>query len=469
MAKPPIQPRVLKGFRDILPETAIPRAEMLQSLVEVFQSFGFSPIETPALEYAEILLGKGSEETDKQMYRFADNGKRDVALRFDLTVPLARFAAMHIHEVGTPFRRYHVATVWRAEKPQRGRYREFAQCDFDIIGTTSAIADAEIITVMHRCFETLGVNCTIRFNHRALLSCALETIDASEQSVPVLRAIDKLEKAGEEAVTKELTSEAGLNEEQIARIFLFTQLSMNATSNSETISRLRDFFESAPAETLVKAEEALNQLELVLRVLSGSGIDDRSLNLDLSIARGLDYYTGIVFETMLDELPDIGSVCSGGRYDDLASLYTKQQLPGVGASVGLDRLLAGLEELGTLKAKQTTAEVLVAVLEEAHAHFGAEVSAKIRAAGIKVELYPQISKLSQQLKYADRKNIPLVVILGEQEFQSSTCTIKSMSSGEQDKDCSIEQTIALLNVRLGRPASLPDPDENGPDENELDE
>ncbi len=447
MAKPAIQARILKGFRDILPETAIPRGEMLTSVTKVFQSFGFSPIDSPALEYAEILLGKGSDETDKQMYRFEDNGKRDVALRFDLTVPLARFAAMHMPTLGTPFRRYHIAPVWRAEKPQRGRFREFVQCDFDIIGSSSVIADAEIIAVMNACLKELGVAHTIRFNHRGLLGCALEQIAASDQSVAVLRAIDKLEKAGKDAVTEELRTQAGLSEEQIQNIFNFVSLSKDSSSNKDTLSRLRKFF--LDSDVTEQSEQIINQLEVLLNILAEANIDESSLHLDLSIARGLDYYTGIVFETMLTELPDIGSVCSGGRYDDLANLYTKQELPGVGASIGLDRLLAALEELELLKKKQTTAEVLVSVLDQTHAPYAAAVSAKIRAAGINVELYPQISKLGQQLKYADKKNIELVVILGEKEFTSKTCTIKSMTSGEQDTDCSVEQTIDLLRARLG--------------------
>lgn len=444
MAKPAIQARILKGFRDILPETAIPRGEMLSTVTEVFQSFGFSPIDTPALEYSEILLGKGSEETDKQMYRFEDNGGRDVALRFDLTVPLARFAAMHMSQLGTPFRRYHIAPVWRAEKPQRGRYREFVQCDFDIIGSSSVLADAEIVSVMHSCLRKLGVAHTIRFNHRGLLGSALEKLGASEQSVAVLRAIDKLEKAGKDAVTEELRKQAALSDTQIDEIFSFISLSKNSSSSKETLSRLKTFFKDAEA-----ANTILEHLDSLLDILANAEIEDSSLCLDLSIARGLDYYTGIVFETTLQELPDIGSVCSGGRYDNLANLYSKQELPGVGASIGLDRLLAALEELKLLGSRQTSAEVLVSVLDKSHAPYGASVSNRIRAAGIKVELYPQFSKLGQQLKYADKKNIGLVVILGEKEASTSTCTIKDMNSGEQDTDCSIEDTIDLLRVRLG--------------------
>ena len=399
---------------------------MINRIASVFASFGFAPIDTPALEYAEILLGKGSEETDKQLYRFKDQGDRDVALRFDLTVPLARFAAMHINELGTPFRRFHIAPVWRAEKPQRGRYREFIQCDFDIIGTTSVLADAEIVLLTSSIFKTLGVPALVRVNNRRVLNGFLESLNAREHSTSVLRAIDKLDKLGTDVVASELREFAKLNDAQIKSVFAFLELSSRAPSNVELLSELRSF--------LGKSElglDGVSQLESVNIVLSECGLDDNNFRVDLAIARGLDYYTGTVLETSLVELPDIGSVCSGGRYDDLASLYTTKHLPGVGASVGLDRLLAAFEELKRLPDKSSTAEVLVTLLDAGTEGKCMSLASFLRAEGFAVEMYPELGRLGGQFKYADKKGIEFVIIAGAPNLQEGRCEVKHLSSGEQ--------------------------------------
>ncbi len=443
MAKPLIEARILKGFRDYLPQATIPRAMMIDRLKEVLSSFGFVPIDTPALEYADILLGKGSEETDKQLYRFLDNGQRDVALRFDLTVPLARFAAMHINELGIPFRRYHIAPVWRAEKPQRGRFREFIQCDFDIIGTKSLMADAEIILVINRTLRKLEVEHQIRINNRLVLNGFLHTLGVEGKNAAVLRAIDKLEKLGEEVVAAELVSEAGMQKEQISRVFSFLRLSREADSNENLLAELPALLGSSEAGLAGVA-----QLERINQILCCCGLSQKDYRFDLSIARGLDYYTGSVFETTLSRLPEIGSICSGGRYDNLASLYTKQELPGVGASIGLDRLLAALEELGLLAATASTAQILVAVADSSAAPQCMALAQDLRERGLGVEMFPQEAKLAAQLKYADRKGIKLVVIAGADGLAQGICSLKDMNNGAQTDGIALTQIASALKEKL---------------------
>ncbi len=441
MAKGIIQPRILKGFRDQLPKIAIARSEIVSRLSEMFCSFGFVPIETPALELAEILLGKGSQETDKQMYRFEDNGGRDVALRFDLTIPLARFAAMHINELGTPFRRYHIAPVWRAEKPQRGRYREFVQCDFDIIGTESIYADAEVILLAQSIFNALNIKHTIRLNNRLLLNGFLAGIKAQDESSAVLRAIDKLEKIGKDAVSDELKRETSLEQTAVDTLFSYLALSRESEEPKAILKELRSLCKGQ-----ADAERGIEQVELLFACIAESEFSDSlgSVSLDLSIARGLDYYTGTVFETFLCELPELGSVCSGGRYDNLVSVYSKRELPGVGGSVGLDRLLAGLEELGRIPDRATTAEALLTVLDESSMGKSIALAQKLRQEGIAVELYPSPAKLGNQLKYADKRGCNKVIIAGSDELESQKYSLKIMNSGEQKDALSFEQLAKSL-------------------------
>lgn len=434
-----IQPKILKGFRDYLPKTTIARTEMISRIKDVFYAHGLAPIDTPALEYAEILLGKGSEETDKQMFRFLDGGGRDVALRFDLTVPLARFAAMHIGELGTPFKRYHIAPVWRAEKPQRGRFREFIQCDFDIIGSRAMLADAEIVEIIHSVMNSLKVNHKIRLNNRLLLNGMLEKLQVKDKSTEVLRAVDKLEKIGSEGVFEALANDAGFSTSQAEELFAFLRASKHITDSAKLIEELKCQLSGSETGTL-----GINQVEELLSILFGGALSTDTLSIDLSIARGLDYYTGSVFETQIVELPDIGSVCSGGRYDNLAGLYTSQDLPGVGASVGLDRLLAALQELGAVSEKESTADVLITVLDEGSEPQLMALAQKIRRGGIAAELYPQRAKLGAQLKYADRKGIPFAIIAGNHELQRSVCCLKNLKSGEQKDGLSADEAAAHI-------------------------
>lgn len=435
-----IQPRILKGFRDSLPKLAIARQAMTRKIEDCFKSFGFAPIDTPALEYSEILLGKGSAETDKQLYRFMDNGERDVALRFDLTIPLARFSAMHINEIGTPFKRYHIAPVWRAEKPQRGRYREFLQCDIDIIGSNSRLADAEIIAVIGKALSALDIAHRFRLNNRKILSGLLSELGLVEKSTVVLRAIDKLEKLGRELVIKELESEAGLNKKQIDRLLAFIELSKNK-SNSEVLEALKT---SYAANEIAKT--GIAELEAVLAFLKNLGLKEERASLDLSIARGLDYYTGIIFETEYSEMPEIGSISSGGRYDNLTGLYSKQVLPGVGGSIGLDRILGAYEEQGKLAEKSSTAEVLVCIVDEGTENTCLYIANSLRERGIPTETYLERAKLAKQLKYANHRGIAIAIIAGQNELAKNVCGVKNLASGEQSevKISEVSETVKKI-------------------------
>lgn len=419
-----IQPRTLKGFRDYLPETMIPRERCMEIARGVFRRFGYAPIDTPALEYLEILTGKGGEESDRLMYRFEDHGGRMVGLRFDLTIPLARFAAQHINQLGTPFRRYHLGPVWRGENTHAGRYREFMQCDFDLIGTESAIADIETATVIHDLIYALGFDgFTIHLNNRQVLTGLLQQLGVESAAVPILRALDKLTKIGPEKVAEEMHDAAGLSPAQADSVL---QLADVKGSTDEVLARLPEI--SGGNET---AAAGIERLQKIVDGLRASGVPEHRFMLDVSIARGLDYYTGVVFETFLDALPGIGSVCSGGRYDNLAELYTKQHLPGVGASLGLDRLLAAMEQLGMLPGTATTAPVFVAYFDPNRGNDYLRIASALRAAGIGAELYPEPKKLGQQLKYADRRGFSVALIAGDQEFASGTCQVKNLRGDEK--------------------------------------
>ena len=414
-----IEPKTLKGFRDYLPEVMIPRERMMEVARSVYRQYGFVPIDTPALEYLEILTGKGSDETERQLYRFEDHGGRQVGMRFDLTVPLARFVAQHHAQLGLPFKRYHIAPVWRGEAPQAGRFREFVQCDFDTIGTESVAADIETALVMHDLIVAVGVTeFKIHINHRQILTGLLEKLGLLEASVPVLRALDKLAKIGVEAVAAEMQQAAGLSFEQATEVL---KLASVKGSSAEILLQL----ESIVAGN-ARGEAGLKRLKDMVAGLAAAGVPESRFELDVSIARGLDYYTGVVFETYLDALPEIGSICSGGRYDNLAGMYTKQHLPGIGASLGLDRLLAALEKLGKLPASKTTVPILVTFFDPDRLADYLKISRAIRNAGYGCELYPEPKKLGAQLKYADQKGFRIAVIAGSQELERGVVQLKDL-------------------------------------------
>lgn len=416
-----IQPRTLKGFRDYPPELMIPRERLLEQARHVFRSYGFAPIDTPALEYAEILLGKGGEESDRLVYRFKDHGDRDVALRFDLTVPFARFAAQHIGRLGTPFKRYAMGPVWRGENTAHGRFREFWQVDFDLIGTSSNLADIEIVLVIHDLLVALGFQAfRVQLNNRLLLNGLLEELDLAGQATALLRVLDKLAKVGREAVEQEMVEKANISAAQASRVLDLTAMT---GSNDEILAHCEKNFGAN-----AKSAEGIRRLRELVQVLRRAGIPEDRFQIDLAIARGLDYYTGTIYETFLLDLPGIGSICSGGRYDNLAAKYTKQTLPGVGASLGLDRLLAAMEELKLLTATTTPAQVLIVLFAAEHVGEYELMARILRAQGILVEVYPDAKKIGAQLQYAEKRGHRLALIAGSDEFAKGVWKLKDLAS-----------------------------------------
>ncbi len=433
-----ITPRLLKGFRDFLPTDESRRRGFVRVLEDSFRTFGFVPIDTPILEYAEVLLGKGGGETDKQVYRFQDHGKRDVAMRFDLTVPFARYMALHKNELYLPFKRYHIDKVFRGENTQRGRYREFTQCDFDIVGTHSISADLEIISVIDSAFRALGVpQIQIHISHRALLNRYLETLGVADRGETVLRAIDKLRKVGREKTIATLASEVGAE---------------TATSLIEFVEVTGDYHSVlAHVESRVGADLAeVKDLRQIGEAIDGLGLSG-TVRLDTSITRGLDYYTGVVYETFLRGAEGIGSVCSGGRYDDLVSIYSSETMPGVGASIGLDRLLAALEQLDVVRTPSSSADLLIAMQDVdllGHYHVLAK---EFRAAGFSTEVYPDGKKLGQQFAFAERKGIPFVVVCGHEEYKTGTVNLRRIDDRRQFDALSVSD--ALKQLRRSRQAN----------------
>lgn len=426
-----IEPRILKGFRDSLPDRERRKRDLIHSLEMNFRSFGFEPIDTPVLEYTEVLLGKGSGETDKQIYRFTDNGGRDVSMRFDLTVPFARFMAAHSGELYEPFKRYHIAKVWRGENTQKGRFREFFQCDFDIVGVDTASADFEILLMMYQSFQSIGISrFIIRVAHRGIFNAFLERHGIRENSEEILRIVDKISKIGREEVSRQLEELTG--GETAEKILSFIQ---PKESFEATITSLEEL-SGGPSGPSQRIRE-------IFAMFAELGIAGY-FELDPSITRGLDYYTGIVYETLLTDNPGIGSVCSGGRYNELASLYTKKSIPGVGSSIGLDRLLAALEEKEEKSDSQPAADVLIFLLDEsllAHYHRTAQ---DLRLLGFSAEVFPVRKKLQQQFKYAEKKRIPFGIFIGAEERSTGTLTLKNLKSREEFSHITPEEIAPLI-------------------------
>jgi histidyl-tRNA synthetase len=422
-----VEPRILKGFRDYLPDEMLARQRMLQVLEGVFRNYGFLPLMTPALEYAEVLLGKYGDEGDSLLYRFLDNGERDVALRYDLTVPLARVVAQY-GDLPRPFRRYQMAPVWRAEKPGRGRFREFMQCDGDIIGSEDCIADAEIMQLGADMIASLGVqNFSIRFNNRKVLTGLMASVGVAEgeAEMGVLRTIDKLPKIGEEKTRQLLRKDNSLDDAQIDPIFEF--LTLDGSTRELITERLPSIFEDGSVGAL-----GVQELRRVFDFLSAAGLDER-VELDLSIARGLNYYTGTIYETFLTDLDGFGAVMSGGRYDGLIGVFTRNDVPGVGISLGIDRLLAGLRELDVLGDEGAPAAVLMTIFDESSLATSVSVATRLRGAGVGCELYPQVAKLKKQLKYAERVGKRFAVIVGPDEAEKGVAQLKDLKQRAQEE------------------------------------
>lgn len=427
-----IQPKILKGFRDFLPQDEILRSDLIEKLTKTFRSYGFVPIDTPVLEYTEILLRKSNGETEKQMFRFEDNGGRDVAMRFDLTVPFARFTAQHKEELYFPFKRYHISKVWRGEKPQAGRYREFVQCDFDTVGSDSAVSDFETLSLMKAALSAIGVDeIKIHVNHRGIFNRFLKKLGLSEKSEDILRAVDKIAKVGEEKVSAELEEITG-NADSSAKIIDYIK---PLSSFEETLSHIEEL---AGGE-----DEDSKRMKTIFSMMKAAGIEDTYI-LDPAITRGLDYYTGIVYETFLEKLPSIGSVCSGGRYDNLAGLYMKEKLPGVGSSIGLDRLIAGLSELGLANAKGSYLDVEIFNTDENLNVQYQEVAAKLRKEGISVEVFPDTVKINKQYSVTDKKQIPWGIMLSSNSETANTITLKNLKTREIFESISIEDAARKI-------------------------
>ena len=414
-----IQPRVLKGFRDFLPQAEMERAALLEALTTTFRSFGYVPIDTPVLEYAEILLGKAGGETEKQVYRFKDQGGRDVAMRFDLTVPLARFMAEHAGELYLPFKRYHMAKVWRGENTQRGRYREFMQCDFDIVATIAAA------------MKSLGVSdSTIHVNHRGVFNRFLARAGLAEKSVETLRIVDKQSRIGEDETRRLLAEIAG--DVAASEILEFIRAGEGFQATLERMTRIAG-----------GSNPDSDRLSEIFDMADACGLAS-VLSLSPNITRGLDYYTGVVFETFLDAIPEIGSVCSGGRYNDLASLYTKQRLPGVGAAIGLDRLLAALEAVGKAGKTIGYTRVLVVNAEASLCTEYQAAGAAMRAAGIACEVFPETRKLGGQYAYAEQKGASFALVRGSEEKERGIWLLRNLAGRTNAEYSSIEAAVAAM-------------------------
>ncbi|GFP78082.1 histidine--tRNA ligase [Clostridium fungisolvens] len=435
MEKNFVKPSILPGFMELTPKDQIDFNFMLDTIKKNYEKYGFVPMDTPIMEKSEVLLAKGGGETEKQIYRF-NKGDTDISLRFDLTVPFARFVAQHMGELNFPFRRYQIGKVYRGERNQKGRFREFYQCDIDIIGNgkLSIVNDAEIPAVIYSIFKELGFeNFKIRINNRKILNGFFNALGISEAG-DVLRTIDKLDKIGEESVRDELSNT--LSEEQVTSIMKFIMLSGN---NSELINSLEQL--GVEDEVFL---DGLKELKSVIEYIGCFGVPEKNYIIDLKIARGLDYYTGTVYETILDDYPSIGSVCSGGRYENLAEYYTNQKLPGVGISIGLTRLFYQLREAKLLKSKdrETLCDVIIIPMND-DLNYSLETANKLRAAGIITQVYFEGGKLQKKMNYANKLGIPYVVLIGDDEIKDNVLTVKSMLSGEQAKK-SVDEVIEEL-------------------------
>ena len=423
-----IKPRTLSGFMELLPAKQIRFEKMVEILRTTYASYGFAPLDTPVIEDAQILLAKGGGETEKQIYRFT-KGDSDLALRFDLTVPLAKYVALHCNDLAFPFRRFQISKVYRGERAQRGRFREFYQADIDIIGDgkLDIMNEAEIPAIIYKVFRGFGLSrFQIRVNNRKILNGFYAMLGLSEKSGEIMRTVDKLDKIGADKVKGILLSDCGLNEEQADEILKFIAIK---GSNAEVLAALEGYQGRNEIFDL-----GLSELKAVTVNLAAFGVPEANFAVDLTIARGLDYYTGTVYETTLLDHPEIGSVCSGGRYDNLAGYYIEKQLPGVGISIGLTRLFYVLDEQGLLNPELPSAPADALVLPMGGDVAPAiAVAEAIRSEGLRVQLYAEQKKFKQKMAYANKLEVPFVILLGEDEIAEGKCSVKNMKTGEQVK------------------------------------
>ncbi len=422
-----VQPKTLSGFMELLPNEQVLFNQMVDKIRSSYEKFGFLPIDTPVIESSEVLLAKAGGETEKQLYTFT-KGDSNLTLRFDLTVPLAKYVAEYYNQITFPFRRYQIGKVYRGERAQRGRFREFYQCDIDIIGDgeLNIINDAEIPAIMHETFKNLGLeNFSIHINNRKILNGLFEAANVKEKSVDIMRTIDKIEKIGKETVIAIFKDDYKMEEDSINTIVSFIEID---GTTDEKIKKLEDL--GIDNELYKKGIEELKEVVKHIRLFN---VPDEAFEIDLSIARGLDYYTGTVYETFLNDYKSIGSICSGGRYNDLAGYYTDKELPGVGMSIGLTRLFFILNDIGLIKTdKKSISDVLViSMIDDLSKSI--EVANELRNAGINTEIYFDNKKIKAKFKYADKLNIPYVIVIGEDEIKSGMFTIKNMQEGTQEQ------------------------------------
>ncbi len=431
-----IEPRTLPGFMELLPNEQIQFNGMVDKIRNSYEKFGFLPLDTPIIEMAEVLLAKAGGETEKQIYRF-DKGENNLALRFDLTVPLAKYVCEYFNNITFPFKRYQIGKVYRGERPQKGRYREFYQCDIDIIGDgeLSIVNDAEMPSVIYNTIRELGFEeFTIKINNRKLLNGLFIELELNEESVEIMRIIDKIEKIGKENVINCL-QDLKIAESKIETILSFIEI------NGTTDEKLKKLEELGISNELFK--QGLEELSEVIKYVRLFGVPDTHFMVDLTIARGLDYYTGTVYETFLNGYREVGSVCSGGRYENLAEFYTDKKMPGVGVSIGLTRLFYKLNELNILREEtKSIAKVLVVSMSD-NPNKALEVGKTFRDVGINTDVYIEDKKIKSKFKYADKLQIPYVAIIGEEEEKNGTVSLKNMETGEQE-EISIEEAIEKL-------------------------
>ena len=439
-----IKPRTLSVFMDLLPAQQQQMERVMDILRTTYGRYGFTPLDTPIIEASEILLAKGGGETEKQIYRFT-KGDSDLSLRFDLTVPLAKYVALHYSELSFPFRRFQVGKVYRGERAQRGRFREFYQADIDVIGDESLdIAnDAEIPAIIYTLFSRLGLKrFQIRINNRKILNGFYAILGLSEKSGDIMRTVDKIEKIGADMVRAILVDDYAISDEAAGEVLRFIAI---RGTNAEVLAALEQY--RGKNELF---DEGLNELSTVVRYLGGFGVPEENFAVDLTIARGLDYYTGTVYETTLLDHPEIGSVCSGGRYDNLAEYYTSKQLPGVGISIGLTRLFYVLGEQGMLNPDVPTAPadaLILPMTEDISA--AVALATQLRAAGLRTQLYTEPKKFKARMNYADRLGVPFVLFLGDDEIKDGVVSVKNMKSGEQVK-VSPAEAIELVRAFVAR-------------------
>ena len=434
-----IKPRTLSGFMELQPDKQVQMDKMRAVLAETYARYGFTPLDTPAIEAAEVLLAKGGGETEKQIYRFT-KGESDLALRFDLTVPLAKYVAANYGQLTFPFRRYQIGKVWRGERAQRGRFREFYQADIDIIGdgALDILNEAEIPAIIYDTFTRLGLHrFRIRVNNRKVLNGFFAILGLSEQAGDVLRTIDKLDKIGADKVRALLTDTCGVTVEQADEILRFIACPGTSADKLAFLEQYRGRNETF--------DTGLDELRTVVGYLPAFGVPEENFELDLTIARGLDYYTGTVYETVLLDHPEVGSICSGGRYDDLAGYYTNKSLPGVGISIGLTRLFYILQEQNMISDAVLTAPADVLILPMTDDLSAAvSLASMLRAGGLRVQLYSEKKKFKAKIGYADKLGIPFVIFLGEDEIAQNVCALKNMDTGEQEP---VTQAAALETIR----------------------